>query len=215
MPKKLIINKWDRYWKLIILQEITQRGINRYFKCKCDCWNIKDIRLYNMVTNITKSCWCYNVNLKTTHWMSTAKIYNIWTGIFYRCYNKEDNHYKNYGWRWIKCEWKTFEEFYEDMWESYEKHCKEFWEKNTSIDRIDNNWNYSKENCRWATAKEQNRNRRDNRLYKWKCISQWIEELGLTWWTIRARLSHWWSIEKALFTKIWDYKVRARVENIY
>lgn len=45
------------------------------------------------------------------------------------------------------------------MWESYEAHVKEYWEKDTTIDRIDVNWDYCKDNCRWATYKEQFENR--------------------------------------------------------
>lgn len=77
-----------------------------------------------------------------------------------RCKYKSNASYKNYGWRWIVCEWKTFEEFKDDMYESYLEHVKKFWEKQTTIDRIDANWNYCKDNCRWATYSEQNRNKR-------------------------------------------------------
>lgn len=48
------------------------------------------------------------------------------------------------------------------MWKSYESHVKEFWEKNTTIDRIDTDWDYCKDNCRRATMKEQQNNRRNN-----------------------------------------------------
>lgn len=67
--------------------------------------------------------------------------------------------------------WKDFESFKNDMYESYLLHIKEHWIKNTSIDRIDNNWNYCKENCKWATRKEQSVNKRNSHY----AIIDWIK----------------------------------------
>mgnify|MGYP001605568036 FL=1 len=74
-----------------------------------------------------------------------------------RCNNPKNHKYPIYGARGIKCLWNKFEDFRDDMYESYLEHVKEFG-KNTSIDRIDVNGHYCKENCRWATAKEQSIN---------------------------------------------------------
>lgn len=78
----------------------------------------------------------------------------IYRWIRSRCDNVLYIQYKNWWWRWIKCEWTSFEEFYNDMKDSYVP-----W---LSIDRIDNDWNYCKENCRWLTKSENSRKANKN-----------------------------------------------------
>ena len=81
-----------------------------------------------------------------------------------RCNNPKSHKYHWYWERWIKCLRKSYEDFKRDMWDSYYKHIEKYWENNTQIDRIDNNWNYCKENCRRVTIKENCRNRSSNHL---------------------------------------------------
>lgn len=119
----------------------------------------------------------------------------IWQGMKARCYYKTSHAYNRYGKRGIKIckEWHDVDNFIKWCHETYPKQGK--W----SIDRIDNNKDYSPENCRWASCKEQARNRSSNVVYKGKTLSQWAEENGLKTTTINRRLHVMkWSIEDAV-----------------
>lgn len=136
-----------------------------------------------------------------------------------RCYNPNSKSYNAYGWRWIRVERKTKEDFYNDMREPFKSHVEEHWIENTTIDRIDVNWNYCKDNCRWTTWEEQRKNKRTLIYveYKWKkypSIKSLAEEKWLDHRLVRARYKRWWDIEKAVdtppenrkwFKLIWDW----------
>jgi hypothetical protein len=116
-----------------------------------------------------------------------------------RCSNENSLSYAHYGGRGISvCErWDLFENFYEDMGESPE---------GMSLDRRENDGDYSPENCRWATPEEQARNKRDNRTLTFrgetKCVVEWAEETGIPGYTIWARLNAGWPARRILTEKV-------------
>ncbi len=218
--QKIIIKKWEKYGRLTIIKEIESVWNRRYFKCQCECWNIKNIQMGHFRWWHIISCWCYAkekqkeqwkksvlnmIATLTTHWMSRTRFYRIYNALNNRCNYLKYPEFKYYWWRWIKNKWNSFENFRDDMYESYLKHCEDFWEKETTIDRINSNWNYCKENCRWATYKEQNENKRVKNWYRldWTHPKQKIFKKELNY--IKKELKKWktWA---QIAKDLWVYK---------
>ena len=185
-----------------------------YWLFKCDCGN-EVIRLKSGVTsNTTKSCGCLRkeIDKLATHFkhkMAKTRFYTIWCDVKRRCNNPKNTAYKYYGAKGIKISerWLKFENFKYDMLESYLIHIDKFGEKDTTIDRINNKGNYRRGNTRWATWKEQQRNRTGNRLLtlqgKTQTLAGWSEKTGIQSATIWARIFNYhWSVEKALTTPV-------------
>jgi len=207
MTRKVIVNYWDKYNSLTIIKEIEWKKRKSWYKvrrvrCICECWKEHDVCLSHLRNWGVKSCWCIRW-WKVIHWQNmrwkTTKEYKTYMWMRRRCYNKNDKRYSQYWWRGITIERNSFEDFYRDMWDAPSKEH--------SIDRIDCNWNYCKENCRWATNIEQARNKRTSRIftYKWIawttwhiCEQLWIETNPKT--VIQRIRKYWWSVDKAFST---------------
>lgn len=118
-----------------------------------------------------------------------------------RIYNKHRKFYADYGGRGIKCLWPSFKEFYKDMGNSYQE--------GLTLERINNNGNYCKENCRWATRTEQANNKRNNIKYKGETMAQAERRLGLAPWSIGMRIkNHGFSLEEAFNTPPYGRKTK-------
>lgn len=116
-----------------------------------------------------------------------------------RCNNKNNIRYDRYWWRWIKCLWNSYDDFYNDMYESFKYHISVHWIMNTSIDRIDNNWNYCKENCRWATNQIQRYNLSTSIKYWWLPLVEYCKEKNINYNTVISRMKTLWrSLDKSI-----------------
>lgn len=205
LPKRAKNIKGQRFGRLVALGPIKQDDRCRvWWFCKCDCGNTTTIIASDLSHNGTKSCGCITrERLKTrntTHGLRYSRFYNIWCGIIQRCTNPNDKAYHNYGGRgiYICDKWRdSFEEFYK-----FVKTLPNHNNTNYSLDRIDNDDGYKPGNIHFATATEQSRNCRTNRLVTYqnttKCLTAWAEEFSINPETLAGRLDKGWGIEKAL-----------------
>lgn len=129
----------------------------------------------------------YNHNMINEEHKKMLK--NRYVSMVSRCKSKGHKSSYIYSDKWIKCEWETFEDFYRDMWPTFQE-----W---LSIDRINWNWNYCKENCRWADRITQNNNRSNNIIIEdWLTLTQWSNKMWYRPLTVGAWYRDWFSIEK-------------------
>jgi hypothetical protein len=207
------------------LTVINQQGTNNQNRamwlCKCDCGNEKLICSHDL-KHKTKSCGCYqkkvtsqNLN-KGRGWnkgtgkinpirkeqsykdLKETRLKNIYYHMIRRCYNPKDTRYKDYGGRGIT----VCQEWLKDLREFYGWAVNNGYSENLTIDRKNNNEEYSPDNCRWVTRKIQSNNTRRN-VYitfggKTATLAKWADTIGIKYSTLRARLSRGWDVGRAL-----------------
>lgn len=179
-----LTQKEGSYYKIIGYSHKNKYYI-KYYDAICICGKEKKLTSQEIRKNI--SCGCKNDYKHTfTHNMSKTSEYKSWMSMKDRCLNHNSPSYKYYGERGIKVssEWiSNFEQFYNDMGA---KPNKSF-----TIERIDVNKDYCKENCIWANKKVQANNRRSNYLLTYKGItktrSEWAETIGVHVKTLASR----------------------------
>lgn len=205
MGRKYIDLTGQRIGRLVVIGRIvlptkTDRAM---WRCRCDCGAVLVRSGGNLRRGTVASCGCYKrevaASFSGTHGQSKSLTYESWTQMRQRCLNPNHHAWASYGGRGITicAAWGSFEQFLTDMGER---------PVGTTLDRIDSNRGYEPGNCRWASNKEQQRNKRNNHLIEYEGerlpISVWAERTGIRagrlWW----RISHGWSVAAAFTTPV-------------
>jgi hypothetical protein len=202
MPRiKNIVGK--KFYKLFVVSDSGYRTKSRAvrWECLCDCGNTVLVDGTTLVALKQKSCGCASKDvihpIKHGHSKKSgaSKTYYCWANMIQRCINPKHIKYKNYGARGISVnpDWQnSFEIFLLDMGEK---------PNGLTLERIDVNKGYFKENCIWANSKTQANNKTSNRHITYQnktmTVSQWADYLNINFACLRMRLFRNWSIEKA------------------
>lgn len=201
MGKRVEVKQGDRFGRLTVIRERDPQTapsgpVLRRIECECECGATAIFFLSNLRRGLTASCGCARTEFNTKHGDWGSPEYRTWDAMLSRCRNPSHSSYADYGGRGITvCDrWLCYDNFLIDMGRKpSDQH---------SIDRIDNSGNYEPGNCRWATVRQQSRNRRSTLFLTFngetKCATDWGELLGISGQEISRRLRRGWSVERAL-----------------
>ena len=192
-----------RYGRLTVIKEVERirypSGIpDRMWECVCDCGKIFRCNTGRLRSGNTKSCGCLRKEIASKksykHGGSKTKLYRIWDEMNGRCHCKSNKPLKNYGGRGISVcdEWRNdFSAF--RLWA-----ISNGYQEGLTIERVNNNGNYSPDNCKWIPRSDQPRNRRNCHLITYngetKTLSEWSRELHVDRECVRnkeKRLADW------------------------
>lgn len=191
-----IFGRWE------VLEYAGTSGQGAKWRCKCECGTERPVNAAALLSGKSTSCGCLmreanSLAAKHGHMRGgkQSPTYSVWRSMLRRCSDPAHPSYRNYGGKGIKvCDrWMVFDAFLEDMGARPD---------GKTLDRIDGNKGYSKENCRWFTMTEQANNRANNHRLTYRgeshTVSQWAVILGIREGTIRSRLFRGASDEEAL-----------------
>ena len=204
MGRKSIDITGQKFHRLIALQVIdSERGAGKAIKyeCLCDCGNHHIASVSNLRLGEVKSCGCLNkeqaIKRHLSHGQSKTKLYGVWNCMKGRCSNPNSTVYRHYGGRGIQVcsDWRSFENF--AAWA-----ISAGYKEGLTIDRVNNDGDYTPENCRWVGIETQARNRRNTKYIMFKgearCLAEWAEILGIKMQVLSERLASGWSVDRAL-----------------
>lgn len=183
------------------IYRLTKNGETKVFGSEKEACSFLGVARCSVASCYRRGSLCKGWNIEkagaTTHMETKTRLHKIWEGMHDRCGRKGHSYYKNYGGRGISVcpEWGDYKTFKDWAMENG-------YSDRLTIDRVDVNGNYCPENCRWATMREQQNNKRTNHIVCLGAIShtisEWSEMLGIGKTTIRNRLKSGWTDEEAL-----------------
>jgi hypothetical protein len=178
----------------VIAEDVANPSKGTYWLCRCSCGKEASVRGSALTGDRSHGCKPCG---KRQHGMCGTPEYVAWQRMNDRCNNPNSEDFPDYGGNGVTiCErWKSFENFYADMGPKPSA--------SHSVDRRDGSKGYSPENCRWATPKEQSRNRPSFiRQITFNgetlCLTDWAAKIGISVSGLHGRLAKGWSLEKAL-----------------
>lgn len=188
------------------------RGVTTWY-CRCDCGDVSVYRAGNLRSGNSTRCracsYAVISNKATTHGKTGTATYRVWAAMVQRCTDPHVKGYDRYGGRGIKVcpRWMQFENFLADMGER---------PTGMSIDRQNNSQGYNPENCRWATAKQQTRNRSVTPQYTHNgvtmSLADWAEHVNIPYKVLHNRIhTYGWAIAEA-FTRPLRVRVKLSAE---
>ena len=190
------------FGRLTVTKELPSQKRTLNWLCLCSCGKKIEKTTGRLCNPNYKffSCGCQpNHSRSSSKAKNDKQTYNSWASMKRRCDYPKYHSYNLYGGRGITYDkkWTYFEGFFEDMGRGG---------PGKTLERIDTNKNYTKENCKWATRLEQGNNKRNNHVVTFNGKSQtimgWQRETGIAEATIRRRLSSGWSILEALTKEV-------------
>lgn len=195
-----------RFGYLIVLGRAgkTKYGNARWL-CRCDCGKEAVVAGGHLTSGHTVSCGCRKRSVRSTltHGESKSRLYNVWILMRKWCNSPNDKSYSRYGGRGIKVcpEWDNSYEVFRDwaLANGYDENARY---GECTLDRKNNDKDYSPENCRWTNETVQANNRRSNHVIEYAgrkmTLAQWEKETGLKAYNIRRRLKRGETIEKII-----------------
>lgn len=186
-----------RYGKLKFVEVAGRKNRKALWLMQCRCGGSKVVHADNVKSGRTTSCGCEQRRLartrQTKHGMTKTPTYQSWYAMLQRCKRNT-----NYIGRVAVCKrWLDFANFYADMGVRPD---------GLTLERKNNAKGYSRDNCKWATRAEQNRNTRHNVMLTHKgvtlCAADWARKIGIDPKTFRARRARGWTLQQMLETPL-------------